>query len=299
MLAWFSDLNAARAAHHDRVLRRLVARRTRCAGLQLRHPVPAGAVEDHRWTGRRTGDCHAVDLGVRRLARRRGVRPVRPRSRAAGHHRLVRGVHLPVRLRTELRPTLHLPRPAGPGLRRRVGGRRRADGRGDPRQVSRPRRRHRADRLVDRLGRRGAALHHPDRHVARGAGLARAVLDWHPARRPGVLDPPLRRGTGAEPAPRGTHQHLAHLLRAEAAVSRDHLARRDDGDRRAGRQLRADDLAADLSEDGAAHLLGRHRQLSDGADPGRVFRLRLGRVSRRCDRSQGHVHDLGHRLGRC
>ena len=58
-------------------------------------------------------------------------------------------------------------------LRRRMGGRRGADGRGDPRQIPRPRRRHRADRLGDRLGRLGPRLH-------------RALLPFCPRRSPGA-----------------------------------------------------------------------------------------------------------------
>ena len=50
-------------------------------------------------------------------------------------------------------------RAARTGLRRRMGGRRGADGRGDPRQVSRPRRRPGADRMGGRVGRLGAGLH--------------------------------------------------------------------------------------------------------------------------------------------
>ncbi len=129
-------------------------------------------------------------------------RSLGPRARASDHHRVVRLLHLPVRLRAGLHPALHLPRAARLGLRRRMGRGRRADGRGDPGQLPRPRRRPGADRLVDRLGRRGAALHHPDRRAAGGIRLAHAVLDRPPSRRPGVLDPPLRRGTGNPPAPR-------------------------------------------------------------------------------------------------
>ena len=44
--------------------------------------------------------------------------------------------------------------------------------------------------------------------------LARVVLDRHRARRPGVLDPPLRRGTGAQPAPCGRPTSIWHIFAA-------------------------------------------------------------------------------------
>ena len=72
------------------------------------------------------------------------------------------------------------------------------------RPLPRPRRRPGADRLVDRLGRRGAALHAADRRAAGGIRLARAVLDRPRAGGAGVLDPPLHRGAGDPPQPRGS-----------------------------------------------------------------------------------------------
>ena len=42
----------------------------------------------------------------------------------------------------------------------------------------------------------------------------------------GVLDPALHRGAGNSPQPRGARRLHAHLQRAEAALSLDHLARR-------------------------------------------------------------------------
>ncbi len=142
--------------------------------------------------------------------------------------------------------TVHLPCAARAWLWRRMGRRGGADRRGDSGQVPRPRGWVRADWLVRRLGRRGAPLHHPDRHSARGIRLARAVLDRYRTCRAGVLDPPLRRGTGDPAEPRGDHGLPAHLLGIEAAVSCDHMARFDDGRRGAGRQLRVGRLAADI-----------------------------------------------------
>ena len=114
-----------------------------------------------------------------------------------------------------------------------------------------PRGRHRADRLVDRLGRRGAALYLADRPAAGRIRVAVIVLDRTCPGGAGVLDPPLHRGAGNSPQPRGAGWLHAHLQRAEAALSLDHLARLHDGRRRTGRRLCARCLAADLSEDSA------------------------------------------------
>ena len=92
--------------------------------------------------GRGRADRHRdpADLVVRRLVQRHPRRPLRPGEDAADHDPVVLGLHLPVRLRPEFRAALHPARAARLRLRRRVGGRRGADGRGHPRQVPRPRR---------------------------------------------------------------------------------------------------------------------------------------------------------------
>src|SRR3984893_12012183 len=79
----------------------------------------------------------------------------------------------------------------GGGWGRRCG----ADGRGDPRQVSRSRGWHRADRLGHRLGRLGPRLYRALRVSARGDRLARAVRDRPVAGRVGILGSPSYRGT--------------------------------------------------------------------------------------------------------
>ncbi len=86
-------------------------------------------------------------------------RPLWPGADAADHDPVVFDLHLPVRVRPEFRAAVHPARDARVRLWRRVGGGRGADGRGDPRQVPRPRRRPGADRLGRRLGRRGAGLY--------------------------------------------------------------------------------------------------------------------------------------------
>ncbi len=246
--------DGARAAHHGRLLRRLVARCARRDDLHLRHPEPDRALAHLRRPGGRTRHHHPAGLGLRRLAGRGAVRPLGAGAGAAGHHPVVRVLHLPLRLGAELPAIVLVPRPARPRFRRRVGGRRGADGRGDPRQIPRPGGRHRADRLVDRLGRGGAALHPVLLHYAGGLCLAGAVLDRAGAGAAGVLDPALR--GGAQPAARhapGRHRADADFRRAETALSLHHLAGRADGHGCARRQLRADHLAAHLPQDREAH----------------------------------------------
>jgi hypothetical protein len=177
-----------------------------------------------------------------------------------------------------------------------MGGRCRADRRGGARPLPRPCRRHRTDRLGVRLGRRSTALHRVVRDLPRGNGMADAVLDRHPSGGPGVLDPPLRDRARHPSRQAGAGGPGAHGLDAEAGLSGDHAESGADGDRRAGRQLRAVGVAADLPQDGAAPDIGRHRQLSAGAYPWCVLRLRLGRLSRRCARTQNDVHDLRDRF---
>ena len=197
MLAWFADLN-------PRERRTMTA----CFGgwsldaldvqifsfviptLLALWKITAGA-------GRRTRHHHPADLRHRRLARRRAVRPLSAasaccRSRSCG----TPSSPSSAASRRTSASCSSSARLQGLGF-----GGEWAAGAVLMGEVIRDKYRGRAVGLVqtgwvDRLGRRGAALHHPDRHAARGAGLARAVLDRHPARRPGVLDPPLRRGTG-------------------------------------------------------------------------------------------------------
>ena len=92
-------------------------------------------------TRRGRADRHRdlADLVVRRVVQRHARRPLRPGADAADHHPVVFDLHLPLRLRAEFRAALYPARAARFRLWRRMGRRRGADGRGDPRQVSRPR----------------------------------------------------------------------------------------------------------------------------------------------------------------
>ena len=105
-------------------------------------------------------------------------------------HHVVFGLHLPLRVRPGFPAALHPARAARPGVRRRMGGRRGADGRGDPRQIPRPRRRPGADRMGGRLGRLGAGLHRALCGPARVDRLARDVRGRPAARGVRRLDPP-------------------------------------------------------------------------------------------------------------
>ena len=128
-------------------------------------------------------------------------RSVRPRADAADHDPVVFRLHLSLCLCPEFRAALCIAGAARAGLRRRMGGRCRADGRGDPRQISRPRRRHRADRLGRGLGRLGAGLHRALCFSARGDRVARAVRDRPVACGLCLLDPPAHRGARDFPRP--------------------------------------------------------------------------------------------------
>ena len=82
------------------------------------------------------------------------------RVRTAEHHRrLVRRLHLPLRLHPEFRAVAGHARAAGLRLRRRVGGGLGADGRGGSRAPSRQGGRHGAERLGGGLGRRRDPCH--------------------------------------------------------------------------------------------------------------------------------------------
>ncbi len=107
---------------------------------------------------------------------------------------------------------------AGPGLRRRMGGRRGADGRSDPGRY-----RGRAVGLVQTgwsIGWGAAAMpvHYADCSAAGRICLAQLVLDRAGPRGAGVLDPPvceepeIRRNRG------GAGGVMAHILGAETAV---------------------------------------------------------------------------------
>ena len=77
---------------------------------------------------------HPRRLGDRRRAGGRARRPHRPGADAADHDHHLRRLHRGLRLRDQLRDAAGVPRPAGPRLRRRVGG-----GRGPRRRVLPPR----------------------------------------------------------------------------------------------------------------------------------------------------------------
>ena len=224
---------------------------------------------------------------------RHARRPLRPGADAADHHPVVFGLHLPLRLRPEFRAALHPARAARLRLWRRMGGRRGADGRGDPRQVSRPRRRPGADRLGGRLGRLGAGLYRALLAPARGDRLARAVRG-----RPGagglcVLDPPPYRRAGdlsRQRAATAAGRLLASVLGVPRPASVDHGQGVADGRRRAGRRLCDRHLDADLSAHGARPVGDQHRRVFAGADPRRAVRLSARLLSERRDRPQTDLY---------
>jgi hypothetical protein len=164
-----------------------------------------GHVDRRRWHDRHR---HRRYLFVRRLVCRCPSRPFRPRARAADCDLVVFDLHLLLCLRTEFRAAVHPARTAWARLRRRVGHRRGIDGRGDPRQISRPRRRLRANRRRHRSRIGGAGLRRPLRHSARGDCLAGAVCSRHPARSASPMDPPQHPGIGSIRGP-AQHWHSA------------------------------------------------------------------------------------------
>ena len=105
------------------------------------------------------------------------------------------------------------------------------------REVPRPRRRDRADRLVHRLGCGSAALHLVLRHHAGSDRLESHVLDRPRAGHSGVLDPPLCRGAGSQRAPCRAGRLHAFVRCDEAAAFVDHSAPLDHADRRPGRRM--------------------------------------------------------------
>ena len=202
--------------------------------------------------------------------------------------------------RAELRATVRPARAAGLRLRRRMGGRRGADGRDDPRQVSRPRRRLRAERLGGRLGRRGAGLHRcsmpccprrPPGACCSGSALRRRYWCSGSAA-PSRSRRSSRRGAASTPI------GLAQVFsRAAAAVSGDHAQGRADGDGRAGRLLRAVGLVADLSQDRAASELAEHRLLSAVPHLRRVLSASWSAPISPTPSAASDLHGLGARLG--
>ena len=148
-------------------------------------PGPDRDLEHHPRPGGRGGDRRPAAVRRRRLDRGLAVRQDRPRQDAADLHRLVRGLHLPLRLGAELRAALRRARPHGAGLRRRMGGGRGASGRDHPPAAPGQGARLHAGVLGRGLGGGGD----PGRdHVlgpARKAGLAGAVLR---RRHPGSAD---------------------------------------------------------------------------------------------------------------
>ena len=142
----------------------------------------------------RHGD--AAGVRGRRLARRLSRRSHRPGQDAAAHHPLVLVLLAALRLRAEFRSVDRCARAARPRLRRRMGRGRGADGRSDPRAISRPRGRLRAVGLGRRLGPCGAVAGDHVLVPAARTRLALDVRDRRAAGADGVLSAPLRHRAG-------------------------------------------------------------------------------------------------------
>jgi hypothetical protein len=175
------------------LLRRLVPRCVRRPDVQLCDPDGDLAVGIVARRGRPHRHRDAADLVPGGMVLRDPGRKVWPGKNAPDHHPLVLVLHLPVRLRDLFRDVVRLARAPRSGVRRRLGRRCGADGRGCARQVSRPRRRSGADRLGGRLGR---CRHRLYRALLDAAGihrLAGAVRDRLVARGLCVLGPASHR----------------------------------------------------------------------------------------------------------
>ena len=129
------------------VLRRLGARCARCADLQFRDPRIDRGLEHHQGAGRIAGDQRVGDFRLRRLDRRHVRRPRRPGATAQHHDRMVRVLHLSVRLHPEFRAIACRARLPGFWLRGRMGGRLGVDGRSGSRRRSRQGGGHGAERV--------------------------------------------------------------------------------------------------------------------------------------------------------
>ncbi|MET3343631.1 hypothetical protein ABIF52_004012 [Bradyrhizobium japonicum] len=166
------------------------------------HDLSAGDRHHHRAVEGRCGlggsrrHRDAAGLCDRRLARRLPLRPYRTGQDAPDHHHLVLVLLAGLCRRAEFRPAPDCTRRARPRLRRRMGGGRRADGRGDPAAISRARGRLGAVGLGGRLGSRRAVAGDPVLASAGRDGLALDVRDRRAAGALGVLHPPLRHRAG-------------------------------------------------------------------------------------------------------
>ncbi len=118
-------------------------------------------VESRSRQRRACRDGDVAGLGGRRLAGRLSRGPDRPRQNLAAHHPVVLVLLAGLRLCAEFRSVDRRPRIARSRLRRRMGRRRRADGRSDPPAISRPRGRLGAIGLGSRLGACGVVAGDP------------------------------------------------------------------------------------------------------------------------------------------
>ena len=189
---WIFDLTAARAQHSGRNLRRLGAGRHGRDGLQLRHSHADRGLAHQQRTSGLAGHGRSADFSRRRLAGWIARRPLRPRTRPADHHPVVRALHLSERIHQLLLATADDARTARPGFRRGVGGRLGADGRSHPRAAPRQGRRHRARRMGGRMGRHGHLLYRALLRTACRNSVACHVLDRHSSGAAGLLHPAQR-----------------------------------------------------------------------------------------------------------
>ena len=146
------------ASYSDRDIRRLGAGRYGRDGVQLRDSYSDDDVAHHRRRSGATRHRRFAYFRCRWLARRAARGSLRPSTHSSTYDCVVRAFHVLERTNELLVATSFHARPARVGLRRRVGSGLGVDGRNDSRPPPRQSCGHRASRLGDRLGTRGALL---------------------------------------------------------------------------------------------------------------------------------------------
>ena len=188
---------AAREAHVLGKLWRLGAGCARRPDVRPCHPCADRGLRHQQGRCRPARLGHAVLRRVRRLARRRARRSLWPRQGAPDHGADLCARDLRLRIRDELHPAPGAQGDPGPRLRRRMGRRRRADGRDHPPRTSRQGARLGAERLGRRLGRGRAAVALVFTYAPAGYRLARPVRDRAVAGAAHHLHPPRLEGAAA------------------------------------------------------------------------------------------------------
>ncbi len=263
----------ARSARPPRLRRRV---RRLCPGLvrllhaAAEHGRARGLLRPGQRPDRTVHHRHPGRLRDRRRRRRGARRPDRPGQGPDDHGDHLRGLHRGLRLRAQLRDAAGLPRPPGPRLRRRVGGRRDPGRRVRERQAPRPHARRGPELLGRRLGAWPSIVYTLVFSVPRRRPrLARDVLDRRAARAAGGLGAAQGAGRpgGGRRAPRRAPRRVrsrrsSSPARPTARPAADHALRGAALHRRPGRLLHAGHLGAHVPEDGARAVGRRHRRLS-------------------------------------